>query len=221
MGHRILRKGFPDPLLIDLLVDINNLLELGRSKVGVFLRLVLPLDPYQLHLEIVMRQSRRWTHHDIAEHIDEPAVAVPPRAFVPGFFDKSHHGPVRQAKVQHGVHHPGHRNRRAGTNRNQKGITRITEVLSHGPFKFFKLLLYLIHHARRISMPVFRIVGARLRRDGKPRGYRQVCIRHLGKVGPLTTENRLHRRVALGVLFAEPVKENVLLGSFCILLGHV
>ena len=44
-------------------------------------------------------------------------------------------GSVVQSQVQDGVHHAGHRERRAGTNRDQKRIGIVPEALAHAPLK--------------------------------------------------------------------------------------
>ena len=49
--------------------------------------------------------------HDLAEHLDEPAVAVPCEPLVAGLRDEPFDRDVVQAEVQDGVHHARHRER--------------------------------------------------------------------------------------------------------------
>ena len=213
--HRVLREGLLDLLHVDLLVDLAQLLELVGRQVGVFLRPVLLFQLGHRHFEVMVRQVGRGAHDHVAEHVDEPAVAVPARARVARAGDEAQHRLVVQAEVQHGVHHARHGDRRARTDGDQQRIHGIAELFLHLGFQLLQLALELLEHALGIFVVVRGVVRARFRRDREARRHRQPRVRHLGEVRALAAEDRLHRGVAFGVFLPEAVKIDIFL------LGHV
>ena len=60
--------------------------------------------------------------HDVAVHLDEPAIAVPRESIVSGTRRESLDSRLVKTEVENRVHHAGHRELRAGTHRNEQGM---------------------------------------------------------------------------------------------------
>ena len=69
--------------------------------------------------------------HDLAEHLHEPAVRVVREALVARLLGEALHRVVVEPEVEDGVHHPGHRERRARTHRHEQRIDGVAEALAH------------------------------------------------------------------------------------------
>jgi hypothetical protein len=146
----------------------------------------------------VLERVRRHVHHDLAEHLDEPAVGVPSESDVAiRLLREPLDGAVVQAKVQDGVHHPGHRELRPRPHRDQQRVVRITERLAHRVLETAKVLPRLLEHLGR-STPLREERQARLGGDRESGRDRQAHVGHLGEVGPLAAEEVLHLLVAFG-----------------------
>ena len=66
----------------------------------------------------------------LAEHLDQPAVAVARELLVPGRARETLHGLVVEPDVEDRVHHPRHRDRRAGADGDEQRILRVAEPLA-------------------------------------------------------------------------------------------
>ena len=114
----------------------------------------------------VLEQIRIDAENDVGEHLDEAAVGVPCESWIAGLLGEAQDGSVVQSQVQDGVHHAGHRERRAGTNRDQKRIGIVTEALTHAPLEVGGRRIDLIESAIGPHVTGRRVLHAGLARDG-------------------------------------------------------
>ena len=91
---------------------------------GVLLRLEDHLEGIAVLLALGLQAEDH-----VAEHRDEAAVAVPREARVPGPLGEPLDGGVVEPEVQDRVHHPGHRDARAGADRDEQRVRRVAEAL--------------------------------------------------------------------------------------------
>ena len=133
--------------------------------------------------------------HHVAVHLDKTAVAVERETAVGGGFRKRFDGLVVQAEIEDGVHHAGHGDGRAGTDRDKKRIASCAECFSGLFLKRFhrrnNVVPYSIEKCR-----ILAVFEACVRRQNKARRNREPVRHHLGEVGPFAPEERLHVRVA-------------------------
>ena len=69
--------------------------------------------------------------HGLAVHLHQPAVGVPGEARVAGLRGQALDRGVAEADVEHGLHHPGHRELRARAHRHQQRVGAVTERAAH------------------------------------------------------------------------------------------
>ena len=141
-------------------------------------------------------------HHDVGEHLDEAPITIPCEAGILGLLDEAVDGLVVQAKVEHRVHHAGHRHRSAGAHRNQQGVLRIADLLANAALKIHAVLVNSVERAFGPYIAGVGVLHASLARDGETGRNGKSDIRHLRKVGALATKDRLHVGVALGNVVA-------------------
>ena len=120
----VLREGIAGRVLVDLLVGLDQLAEILRCQLDVLAGAARGLEISQRLLEAVAVDAV----DDLAVHLDQPAVGVPREAGVPGRRSEAFDRRVVQAEVEDRVHHPGHRHRRPGADRDEERIRRIAET---------------------------------------------------------------------------------------------
>ena len=81
-------------------------------------------------LELVLEQLAVDVEHDLAEHLHEPPVRVVREPLVPGLLGQAADRAVVEAEVEDGVHHPRHRDGRAGANGDEQRIALVAEALA-------------------------------------------------------------------------------------------
>ena len=149
--------------------------------------------------------------HDLAIHLQKPAVAVPGETRVAADLGEALDGRVVEAEVEHRIHHPRHRGARARAHRNEQRVFRIAQLgaerLLDGGERGGDLGL----EFRRIAAVLLVIVGADLGGDRETRRHRQPQARHLGEIGAFAAEQVLHVGPPLGRAAAKAVDP----------LGHV
>ena len=193
--ERVLRELVTNLLAVDLFVQLAQLDQALLGHIGVELDAVFRFDRREGLLKLLVVH----VHHDVAEHVDEPAVGVVREALVPGRIGQALDRLVVQAEVQDRVHHARHRDHRARAHRHEQRVLRVAELLAHLLLDERHALGDLVHQAVRQARARLVVLGARLGRNGHARGYGQTDRGHLGEVGALAAEQRLHRAVAVGL----------------------
>ncbi len=72
--------------------------------------------------------------HNVGIHLDEPAIAVPGKAFIPRSARKPCHRFIIETKVEHRIHHARHGDTRARANGHQQRVARIAKAFANGRF---------------------------------------------------------------------------------------
>ena len=181
----------------DALVGLDQRLEVGGVEVEVVLgalRLVFSL------VEGVLEEFAVGAEHGLAEHREQAAVGVPGEPVVAALLREAVHALVVEADVEDGVHHAGHRELRAGADRDEQRVVGVAEGLAHRLLEAREVLADLVGHLGRRTAA--REVGAaRLGGDDEAGRHREPDVGHLGEVRALAAEQVLHVSVA----FAEVV----------------
>ena len=196
--HQLLtRIGCPVPtklLVRQLLEGVNETLEIIGTQIGVGLDAFLLFKGGQGILVNVSVD----TLDDLAVHLDEAAVAVPRKPLIASFLSDGLNGVVRDAEVEDGVHHAGHRDHGARSHGDQQRLLVVTEDATGALLKSLKALPYLgLQIFGPLTLPRHG-VHAGFGGDGKPVGHRDAETLHLGNSCALAAEQRFHFRTALG-----------------------
>ncbi len=178
----------------DGLVAIDQALELLDVQIGITSDAGL-LDG---HRQGVVQALGGDAQHDLAEHLHEAAVGVPGEAFVAGELHQALQCVLVDAQVEHGVHHARHRNRGAGSGRDQQRIRGIAEALARGLFDGQQCLLGLCPHVFREVLVVSVVGAAGAGGDGETGGDGQLGPEHLGQAGPFPAQGVDHVQAAFG-----------------------
>ena len=203
----VLRESLAGAILDQLEIPLDELPEVLLAHVGVVVDAELVLQPLHRLLEGVMLVlvPLLHAHHDVAVHLDEAAVGVVGKAGVAGGSREPLHGLVVEAEVEDRVHHAGHAVAGTGANADQQGVGGRAELLP-------RLLLHqphgggdLVFEALGELLAVLVVVDADLRGDREAGGHGQPDLGHLGKVGSLPAEQRLHGAVAVAPLGPEVI----------------
>ena len=179
-------------LLHPILIGLRDTLQIGGIQFGVEFDALLFLDGVENFLE----QRVLHAQYHVRIHLNETAITVIGETRIAGQPGKAFGRLLRQAEVQHRVHHAGHRNPRAGSHRNQQRLLRIAEF---GAGQFADLRHRLLHRRLQfggIALAVGIIMGADFGGDGEAGRHGQAQIAHLGQVRPLAAEQILHPGLA-------------------------
>ena len=202
LGERILRELLPGALLHHGLELGDQLAEVVGVEVLVGLGPLPALELREVLLEVVLLEAE----HHRAEHLDEAPIAVPGEARIPGPERQALDGAVVEAEIEHGVHHAGHGEHRAGAHRHQQRILRVAEATAHDALEARERLALLRLEAGWQRALVRVVPAAHLGRDGEAGRHGHAGVRHLGEPGALAAEQRLHARVSFRcVVLAEEV----------------
>ena len=126
--------------------------------------------------------------HHLAEHLDQAPVRVEREPCVVGPRGKPFGGLVVQPEVEDRVHHPGHRDGRARTHRDEQRIVARAEPLAGPLLEPAHVLVDLLLE------PVGQLAAgshggaARVGRDREPGRDRHAHQRHLGEADALAAE---------------------------------
>ena len=188
----ILGELFADLGLILGLELVSQLFEILGRKLCIELDAALLLHLVDEGLEVLLADL----HDDVGIHLDEPAVRVICKAGIVGLLCKSLDNDVVEAEVQDGVHHAGHRSSCARTDRDQKGVLDIAELLAGDTFQLGDIL-----HDLGLDLVVDRlavgiILCAGFGGDGKALGNGHAEVGHLGQIGALAAQKLSHFAVA-------------------------
>ena len=125
----------------------------------------------------------------LAVHLDEPAVRVEREARVAGRRREPLGRHVVQPEVEDRVHHPRHRDRRTGADRDEQRVAVVAEALARALLERGDVLVDL---ARRdpagTCAPAGEVRAARVRGDREAVRDGDAELRHLGEADPLSAE---------------------------------
>ena len=187
-----------DVLGEDLLELGHELLEVVGREVGVG-----GGAAHVLHgRDGVLEQVAVKPHDHVGEHLDEAAVGVPGETGIVGLLDQAVDGLVVQTQVQHRVHHARHGHRRAGAHGHEQRVVGIADLLAHAALEVLAVGLDGVERALGPGVAGAGVLHAGLARDGEAGRHGKPDVGHLGEVGALAAEDRLHARVALGHVVA-------------------
>ena len=218
-GHAQLRegvlgKGLPRPTLHDGLVTPDDLAERLLVEVGIEAGAPALLDRVELLFERVLGNFE----HDVAEHLDEAAVAVVGEPAVRRPCLQPLDGFVGQAEVQDRVHHPRHRELRAGPHADEQGVLAGTERRAGNLLERAQVGDHLqVHRLGEMSMPGV-VERAGFRGNREPWRHRQAGVGHLRQSRALAAQQVLHRAIAVGLALPEEVDVLALCFSRCLVL---
>ena len=198
---RVLRKVAAGFVLDELLVALDDFSQRRLVEASIQLRAARLLH----RLELVLERALRDLEDDVAEHLDEAAIAVEREAAVvrPPLQRLDRH--VVQTEIQNRVHHAGHRELRAGADRHEQRVLGGTERRAGRLLELLQVLRDLAVD-RRGDLLLFLVVDvADLGGDRKTGRHGQARIGHLGEAGAFAAEEVLHVPVAVGLAVAEEV----------------
>ena len=188
-------------LPVDRLVAFHQHLKVVAREVHIVLDAPLFLERFDRFLEMFVRDA----HHDIPEHVDEPAVGVIGEAHVAGAAGQPFRNLVVHAQIQHGIHHARHRDRRAAAHGNKQRIIRIAQLGLHVGLETGNSFFDLFFQSGRPGVSLRGIILASLGGDGASRRHRQANGAHLSQIGPLATQQGFHASVAFRTASPETV----------------
>ena len=135
-------------------------------------------------------------HHNIGKHLNKSSVGIISKSGISCLLRESLNGYIVESQIQNGIHHAGHGCSRAGTNRYQERIFRITKfsaVLSLKPFQRVENL------ALNFFCDLFStviIVCAGFCCHCEALGNRQAQIGHFSQIGTFSAEKVPHFSIA-------------------------
>ena len=183
---------------IDLGEGLGEAAEVGRIEVGVEIHPALALERGDRVLVAIARDPA----DDVSEHLSQAPVRVGREARVVGSVLEPRDGYVVEAEVENGVKHAWHRDPRAGANRDEEWILRVTEALAGGLLEAGDRLIKLSAHTLRDLPTGFHVFDAGIGRDRESRRhpFGAKDPRHLGQVRALAAQKVSHLPAALGEL---------------------
>ena len=198
---RILWEFLAGFLFHDRLVLRHDLAKRGLVEVRIEFRVARFLHRVQLVLERVLRNLE----DDVAEHLDEAAIAVHRKTPVLRARFQPLDGPVVQAQVENRVHHAGHRELRARPDRHEERVVVGAERGARGLLELLEMLGDLAIDRGR-DPGFFPVVDAAdVGRNREAGRHGQAGVGHLRQAGALAAEQVLHLPVAVGFAVAEKI----------------
>jgi len=185
---RVNGKLFTGIALVQALIAGDDFLQILAVKFGV--------EALSLGILYVLEGALKFvvgnTHHHLAEHLHETAVAVPGKAFVFGLGNQGLDTGGVEPQIEDGIHHAGHRLCCSTANRYEQGILIIPELCPHQGFKLGKVLKHLIPQALGIGSIMGTIIRTRFSADCKARRHGKTNTGHIGEVCTFTAEQLFH-----------------------------
>ena len=199
--ERRLRKRAAGVAGVDFLVGGDHAIQVVGVQVGVLGHSPAFLGGIEGMLEMLVFHP----HHHVAVHLDEAPVGVLGEARVARLLGQPLDRGVVEPKVEHRVHHAGHRLRGAGAHAHQQRIAGVAQLLAHHRLQPVEVLGDLFPEPGGVVALVLVERGAHLGGDGEPGRHRDSQVGHLGQVGALAAEQLLHLCLAFGAAAAEEV----------------
>ena len=187
-------QGSIDVLRENPLEGLDELLQILGRKLGIDANTSDQACPGQRVLEQVSVDA----HDDIGKHLDKAAVAIPGKTRVLRLRDEALDGIVIEAQVKDRVHHAGHGERSARTNRHKQRIGGVAELLAAAGLEVRLGGNDLIECALGPHVAGTGVLDASLAGNGKATGNRQADAAHLGKVSAFAAKHEVHGLVTLG-----------------------
>ena len=141
--ENVIRKGATGFLAHHVQKDFADFAQVVRAQPDVDLDALALLEFLERLVEFLVGDAERH----LAEQLDETPVGIVAKALVVRLPDQSCKGVRVQAEVENGVHHAGHGERRAGTDRQQQGVVGITEALAGAFFQLADLRAHAFEQA--------------------------------------------------------------------------
>src|SRR6516162_1208524 len=91
---------------------------------------------------------------DLRVHLDEAPIAVIGKALVAAFAGQPDDRPIVEPEVQHGVHHPRHRDASSRAHRYQQRIAEVTKTCAERMLESSKAVGYLFSQLRWVAPAV-------------------------------------------------------------------
>ena len=135
------------------------------------------------------------------ENLSEDTVIVDTGNYYPEIRDSKIEGFNNlfvKTEVKDSVHHTGHGCTSTGTNRYEKGILEVTELLAGYFFHLYDVLHDFSHNLIVDLTAVLIVLGAGFSRNGEALGNRETDVGHLCEVSSLTAKDLTHGCVTLG-----------------------
>ena len=197
----ILREGSSQFLLHNALVIRNNALPILGRKIGIKRKSFPVLQRLENILEMMMINTK----HHIRIHLDEPAIGIPSKPRITRIPRQCRNGHIVQPEIQNRIHHARHRSPRARPDRDKQRFLRITKLLSRQRADMRQRRIDSSRQIGRISLAMIIKIGANFSGNRKSGRHWQSEIAHFSQIGPLATEQILHRSVAAGAAIPESV----------------
>src|SRR5690606_26585676 len=105
--------------------------------------------------------------------------------------------------IEYRIHHSRHGELRPRTDRNEKRIIPVAELLVHQLFELPQALLYFLYDPRRQLPAVVVEFLARFGAYRESRGHGYSYLGHLGEAGAFSTEDVLHVPLSFGLPVSE------------------
>ncbi len=145
------------------------------------------------------------TEHDLPVHLDEPPIAVIRKTLVSALARQPDNRLVVETEIEHGIHHPGHRNPSSRPHRHEQRIVRIAKPHAERALERSEPVGHPIPQLGGVGFFVCVKVRADLGGDREAGRHRQAETAHLGETGTLAAQQVFHVGPALGGPVAKPV----------------
>ena len=198
---RIVGEFLADRALVLGLELAGERLEVRRREFEVLLHALLRLHLVDELLEVLLADL----HHDVGEHLDEAAVAVPRPARVLRLLRERIDDGLVEAEVEDRVHHARHGRAGAGAHGDEQGVLGVAELLAGGLLELADVLEHLVHDVVRDHASVVVVARAGLGGDREALRHRESETRHLREVRALAAQQLAHVGVAFRLARAEEV----------------
>ena len=186
-------------------ITLDDRLPVIGFQISITRQRLLQLVIIQHFFEKILRHA----HNNIAIHLNKAAIAVPRKARITGMGGQRGYSFIVQAKVQHRVHHAGHRGARARAHRHKQRRIRIAKGDAQRRAHLLQRRAYF--GAQRVGqLPVMLIeIMADIRRQGKSRRHWQTKAAHFSEICPLTAEQFRHASITFGRAVSELINPPV------------
>ena len=191
--HRILRKIALGVLANDFLRRAGDFFQRPPIEIGIVFGAAALLCGLQHLLKFMLGDFQ----HDAAEHLDEPPIGIPGKAWIVAAARQRFHAFIIEAEIQDGIHHSRHRGRRARAHAHQQRIFSGTEFLPLQLLQPRQRRTHLLIQARRNFAAAAHVLAASGSLNGEARRHRQSGVGHLRQPGALAAQLGLHVFVAI------------------------